>query len=183
MTQKTRYDLGFQALHWGMALLILAAWGTAILMEDMPRGPDKLQMILLHKSLGVTVIALLMVRAVWRAIRPPPAFPAQPSPWVHRGAAAGHLALYALMLAVPAVGVAMSQAGGREVSAWGLLTLPTLLAENRDLAHALEEVHEVLGNTILVLAGLHAAAALVHQYVIKDGVFSRMLPWRTAPRP
>lgn len=182
MNERSRYDLGFQILHWAMALVILTAWAVAIVMGDMPRGPDKVQMILFHKSLGVTVIALLLLRIVWRAASPPPAPSVQGGPWLHRAAAAGHLALYALMLAVPVVGVALSQAEGRAVTAWGLVTLPTLLGENKELAHTLEELHEVLGNGILALAGLHAAAALVHQYVLKDGVLSRMLPGRPVLR-
>ncbi|MGQ9371098.1 cytochrome b [Azospirillum sp. ST 5-10] len=182
MTEKNRYDLGFQALHWGMALVILAAWLIPSLAEDLPRGPERLELMALHKSLGVTLLALLVLRVVWRAVNPPPTPSPRITPWMHRAALVGHLALYAVMLALPVVGVLMSQAKGQPVSAWGLVTLPTLLAEDRDLGHTLEEVHEVLGNAILVLAGLHAAAALVHQYVLKDGVLARMLPWETKPQ-
>lgn len=174
---KDRYDLPMQALHWGIALLIIAAFVLIQILDGMPRGPERSALMGIHKSVGATVILLVAVRLVWRFISPPPGLPEGTSPLMTLAAKAGHLALYALMIAVPVIGVLMSQAKGRPVDVWGLVTLPTLVAESKDLGKLLEEGHEVLGNLILIVAGLHAAAAMFHQYVLKDGVLTRMLPW------
>lgn len=174
---RQRYDLPMQMLHWAMALLIIAAFVLIQVLEGMPRGPERTALMGIHKSVGATVMLLVVVRLAWRFVSPPPALPGGTSPLMALAAKAGHLALYGLMIAVPVVGVLMSQAKGRPVEVWGLFALPTLVGESKDLGHLLEEAHEVLGNLILIVAGLHAAAAMFHQYVLKDGVLTRMLPW------
>ncbi len=179
---KDRYDLPMQALHWAIALLIITAFVLIQVVDGMPRGAERTALMGVHKSVGATVILLVVLRLVWRRISPPPALPAGTSPMMALAAKGGHVALYVLMIAVPVVGVLMSQAKGRPVEVWGLFTLPALLGENKDLGHQLEEVHEVLGNLIMIVAGLHAAAAMFHQYVLKDGVLARMLPWGDAGR-
>lgn len=174
---KDRYDLPMQALHWAIALLIISAFVLIQVLDGMPRGPERTALMGIHKSVGATVIFLVALRLVWRFISPPPALPAGTAPLMALAAKAGHVALYVLMIAVPVVGVLMSQAKGRPVEVWGLFTLPTLVGESKDLGHQLEEAHELLGNLIMIVAGLHAAAAMFHQYVLKDGVLTRMLPW------
>lgn len=173
---KTRYDLGMQALHWATALAIVGAFVLIQVVEGLPKGDTRAFMMGLHKSFGVTALTLVLVRVVWRHLSPPPALPPM-APWIGTASRVGHVALYALMVAVPVVGMVMSWSGERPIAVFGLFTLPTLLPPNPGLKEAAEGVHEVLGNAILILAGLHAAAALVHQYVLKDGVLARMLPW------
>ncbi|MCW2243404.1 cytochrome b [Azospirillum canadense] len=179
---RDRYDLPMQALHWAIALLIITAFVLIQVVDGMPRGAERTALMGVHKSVGATVILLVVLRLVWRRISPPPALPTGTSPLMALAAKGGHVALYVLMIAVPVVGVLMSQAKGRPVEVWGLFTLPALLGENKDLGHQLEEAHEVLGNLIMIVAGLHAAAAMFHQYVLKDGVLARMLPWGDAGR-
>lgn len=174
----TRYDLPMQVLHWGIALLVVAAFVIVQLVDDMPRGPERVAMMDLHKSIGVTVLALVVARLVWRSIRPQPGLPQGTSPLLGLAAKAGHGGLYLLMVLVPLIGIVMSQLDGRPVSVFGLFTLPTLLAPDKNLGELLEGVHEVAGNLILILSGLHAVAALYHQYILKDHVLERMLPWR-----
>ncbi|MBK4718045.1 cytochrome b [Azospirillum sp. YIM DDC1] len=174
---KTRYDGVTLFLHWSVALLILVAFAIAQGRGLVPRGPERTALMDLHRSLGVLVLALVALRMVWRAISPPPPMPADTAPLLLLAAKAGHLALYALMIAVPLAGVLMTQANGHPVSVFGLFTLPALVGEDKAFGHTLEEAHELLGTAIIVLAGLHAVAALVHQYVLKDGTLSRMLPW------
>ncbi|HYH38309.1 MAG TPA: cytochrome b [Azospirillum sp.] len=173
---KTRYDLGMQALHWATALAIVGAFVLIQVVEGLPKGDTRAFMMGLHKSLGVVALALVLVRVVWRHVSPPPALPPM-APWVETASRVGHGALYVLMVAVPLVGMVMSWSAGRPIGVFGLFTLPTLLPPNPALKETAEGVHEVLGNAILILAGLHAVAALVHQYVLKDGVLARMLPW------
>lgn len=175
-----RYSLTAQILHWAVALLILSAWLLPSIAEEMPKGPERTELILLHKSIGVGVLALVLLRLLWRQLSPPPAYPAGFGLLQRRAATGGHLLLYVLMLAVPVVGVMMSWANGRTVEFFGLFALPSLMAEDKALGHQLEEVHEFLGNGLLLIAGLHAVIALVHQFVMKDGTLSRMLPGRCA---
>jgi cytochrome b561 len=174
---RARYSIPAQALHWVMALLILGAWIIPSLVEDLPK-PERAQWIGLHKSIGITVLALLVLRAVWRLVSPPPDLPAGTAPWIRHGAVAGHAVLYALMLGLPLVGVLMSGAAGRPVMFFGLFTLPALIGPDPALAKTLKGVHEILANGILALVGLHVAAALFHQYVLKDGTLARMTPGR-----
>lgn len=172
-----RYDLPMQVLHWATALLIIAAFVLIQILDGMPRGPERSALMALHKSAGATVIGLVALRLAWRLLSPPPPLPEGTAPRLALAAKAGHLALYGLMIGAPVAGLLMSQANGRPVGLWGLATLPTLVGENKDLGAALGVAHDVLGHLILIVAGLHAAAALFHQYVLRDGVLARMLPW------
>ncbi|WP_353860732.1 cytochrome b [Azospirillum formosense] len=174
---KTRYDGMMLFLHWSVALLILVAFAIAQGRGLVPRGPERTALMDVHRSLGVLVLALVALRMVWRAVSPPPPMPADTAPLLLLAAKAGHFALYALMIAVPLAGVAMTQAHGHPVAFFGLFALPTLVAENHGFGDTLEKLHELLGTAIIVLAGLHAGAALIHHYVLKDGTLSRMLPW------
>ncbi|OYD85215.1 cytochrome b [Azospirillum brasilense] len=173
---KTRYDGVMLFLHWSVALLILVAFAIAQGRGLVPRGPERTALMDLHRSLGVLVLALVALRMVWRAVSSPP-MPADTAPLLLLAAKAGHLALYVLMIAVPLAGLLMTQAHGHPVALFGVFTLPTLVGENHAFGDTLEKLHELFGTAIIVLAGLHAAAALVHQYVLKDGTLSRMLPW------
>lgn len=178
--EKTRYDLPAQALHWATAFVIIAAWGLTLVIDGMPRGPEKAYYIGLHKSLGVTTMALVLLRLVWRRLSPPPALPENMSGLLQSAAAAAHIGLYLLMILLPVSGVVMSQANERPVAFFGLFTLPTLIGPDKDLGHDVKEAHELLGNLLMLLVFLHAAAALFHQHILKDGLMLRMLPGRAS---
>lgn len=171
-----RYDVPAQILHWLTAIAVFGAFVLIQVVDGMPKGPERAFVMGLHKSFGVVVLALFLARAVWRQISPPPAMPAATAPWMAVAAKAGHAALYLLMLAVPVAGIVMSWSAGRPVDVFGLFTLPTLLPPDPALKGAMEETHEIAGNLFVFLAGAHAVVAIVHQYVLKDGTLSRMLP-------
>jgi len=162
-------------LHWAMAALIVIAW-LLPQVTDLVGREEAAAIIGLHRSIGVTVFALLVVRAVWRFVSPPPALPAATPRAIRLASHAGHAALYLLMLAVPVLGILFTWAAGRDIPVWGLVTLPAPFAPDDNLRELFINLHAVAANTILVLAGLHAAAALFHQYVLKDGLLERMLP-------
>ena len=174
---RTRHDGVTMFLHWSVALLILVAFAIAQGRGLVPRGPERTALMDLHRSIGVLVLALVALRMVWRAVSPPPPMSAGTAPLLLLAAKAGHLALYALMIAVPLAGVLMTQAHGHPVTVFGLFALPTLIGESHGFGDVLERLHELLGTAIVALAGLHAVAALVHQHVLKDGTLNRMLPW------
>lgn len=165
-----------QLFHWVVAGLLLFQVPLAWTMTAMPLGPDKLASYALHKSLGIVVLGLTALRLAWRQVRrPPPAVVGEP-PWRRRAAAGTHALLYGLCCAMPLTGLLGSSAANFPVSLFGLVTLPNLVAPDRALHEALQAAHEALAIVLIALVALHAAAALHHQFVLRDGLLARMLP-------
>lgn len=165
------------ALHWLVAVLILAALPLGLTMTEMPLSPQKLKFYSWHKWLGVTVFLLVLLRLVWRATHRPPPLPASLPAWQRHAADATHWLLYALMLAIPLSGWLMSSAKGFQTVYLGLIPIPDLLAKDEALGETLAAVHAVLAYTLMVLLTVHVAAALKHHWVDRDDVLVRMLPW------
>lgn len=163
-------------LHWAIVLLILPQYFLAEAAEELPNGLEKLQVMTWHKSLGMLVLLLALVRIAWKIMNK-----GAPGPigndWQRKAAAAGHGLLYLLILAQPLSGWIMSSAGNYPVTLFGWFQFPALVGENHDLHELMEEVHEVLFFTLLAVAAIHVAAALYHHFVLKDGVLRRMLPF------
>lgn len=171
-----RYTAPARLLHWLMAALLIGLLALGFYMSDLPLSPEKLQLYAWHKWAGVTAFILLAIRLLWRATHRPPALPASMSATAQRMAHLGHLALYALMIAIPLSGWLMSSAKGFQTVYFGVLPIPDLLAKNPELGELLATLHGGL-NLLLVLTVLgHAAAALKHHFVDKDDVLRRMLP-------
>ncbi|MGJ0505727.1 MAG: cytochrome b [Methylocystis sp.] len=174
---ETRYSPPAQFFHWATVICVFAAWGLGLIGDDLPRGPIRHTGEFVHILLGETVVLLLALRLVWRFITPPP--PAEPTRFGLAGALATrfvHLALYGLLLAAPVVGVVTLFHGGEALSLFGLYDIPSPWPKNRELKHNSKEIHELLAHALIVLAMLHAAAALAHHYVLKDSALARMLP-------
>lgn len=175
----SRYGLVSRALHWLMALMIVALIAVGLYMSDLDQqDAARAQIYALHKAFGVTVLGLAVLRILWIRISQPPPLPGALQAWEVLLARIVTGVLYLLMIAAPLAGYLMSSAAGKPVSFFGLFTLPALVAENKDLAEALHEVHEFLAWAILALAGLHALGALKHRFVDKDpsaDVLGRML--------
>lgn len=160
-----------------MFLLILAAFGVGLWMAGLPVGPQRFKAVPWHKAIGVTILALVLVRLFWRWTHPAPPLPASLPTWERYAAHASHWVLYALMIAVPLTGFLMSSALGFSTVVFGL-RLPDLLERNRELGDSLKTVHFFLNKTLLALIALHFAAALKHHFIDRDGILLRMLPWR-----
>jgi len=171
-----RYGLVPQLLHWLVVLLLALQFLLAELAEDLPDGLEKLAMLSRHKSIGITILGLAALRVAWRLIDRPPPLPAMPG-WQRIAAHVTHWGLYAALFAMPLSGWMMSSAANYPVSWFGLFQLPDLVGASHDLHETLEEVHETLAGALLVLAAVHVLAALKHQFVDRDGLLSRMLPW------
>jgi cytochrome b561 len=138
--------------------------------------------LFVHKSFGITVLALVVLRIVIRLIVGAPAYVRPLGRLVHGAAGAGHLALYALMIAMPVSGYLSSVAGGHGVSFFGLFDLPNLVPENKALDDAASQAHFVFAWALGVTLGLHLAAVVWHARVKRDEVLTRMWP-RFQPRP
>lgn len=171
-----RYGIIAQLFHWLILLLIITQFVLAFTFDDLPPGPEKGQIIGLHKSFGMLILMLAVPRLIWRWLNPVPELPGQ-NRYLRWAAKSAHAALYALIFAIPLSGWLMSSLAGRSVSFFGWFHFPALAQADKPMAHTIVEVHEVLAFTLLVLALVHTLAALLHHFLWKDDVLIRMLPW------
>lgn len=169
-----RYGLPAVLFHWVIALLILAGLPLGLYMVDLPLSPSKLKYYSWHKWIGVTVFALALARLAWRAgHRPPAPLPGQPR-WQLVAAHATHVVLYVLMIAIPLTGWLFSSAAGFPTVYLGLVQLPDLVPKDAQLKEIFRLAHVALTYTLGALTVLHAAAAIKHAVVDRDGTLSRM---------
>jgi cytochrome b561 len=176
-----RYGAVAQLLHWLIVGLIITQFALASKADDLPLGPAKIAVLAQHKSFGMTIFMLAVVRVLWRLANPVPGLPVAMPAWQRMAAHASHLALYGLILVTPLVGWTMSSARNFPVSWFGLFTFPDLVQPDRARYEFLHDAHEALAMSILVIAALHAAAALKHHFIDRDDVLRRMLPMRLRP--
>jgi cytochrome b561 len=163
------------ALHWLTFLLVLGMATVGLLMVQMEPSPLKVQVYALHKSFGLTVLALTVLRLLWRASgRVPAPVPGTPA-WQQRIASATHGALYALLLAVPLSGWWFNSAAGFPLRWFGLVKLPKLTGFDPAIKALARETHETLFFVLAGLVAVHAAAALWHHYRQHDRTLLRML--------
>jgi cytochrome b561 len=165
-----------QFLHWLIVALIVTQVILALAASER-HGMAKLAMLARHKSVGITILMLALVRLVWRLVNPTPPLPSTLKPYERLLARFTHAALYVLIFAMPITGWIMSSARGFPVSWFSLVQLPDLVAKNRPLYEAMLKTHGALALTLGAVAALHLLAALKHHFVLKDTVLRRMLPF------
>jgi cytochrome b561 len=172
-----RYDSVARVLHWVMAVAILALWVIGHMIDALPKGPVRSEVIGLHKTIGVILLVMAVARLAWRLARPQPALPVSMPAKERLMASAGHVGLYLLMVLIPLDGILLSQSAGREVSVFGL-ALPVLVGKDDALKEVLKGGHVALGWVLAVVLAGHVAAALRHRFILKDDIMARMLPGR-----
>jgi len=161
-------------LHWSMAIVILASLALIEFADVAPRGSaTRAALRDWHAQTGLVVLAMVWFRLGWRLAGHEPAIAPAPAPWQRTAAHLVAWAFYALMIVVPILGVVMMQADGKTVTLLGA-TLPSLASVDKAWAHELEDVHEWLGNAMMVLIALHVAATLFHSKVLRDNTLARM---------
>lgn len=173
-----RYSKPAIALHWLMAWIIIAVYFMGLSIDNIPVGPDRIQVVTWHKWLGVLIAFLWFARVAVRMTNQPPALPASSPAWQNNAAHLVHVALYVLMIAIPVSGWLMSSAKGYTTTFFGLFDLPNLLEKDKELGHTIKEVHEFLANSLMILVVAHIGAALKHQLIDKDNLLARMRPNR-----
>lgn len=176
--RRTRYDRVSIILHWSVGISIIMLAAIELLRgEIFPKGNYFREALkALHEPAGTVVFAVILLRLFWRSAHSSPAMPESMRDWEKLAARLTHYALYALMVAIPMTGIAYTLARGRSID-FGLFQIVYPLDQfiGKEAARTLKEVHEFLGQSVLVLAFLHAAAALWHHYIRKDDVLARML--------
>ncbi len=181
-TRPQRYDAVAQLLHWTVAALIVVQFVLAYMADDLPAGVHKLALFARHKSFGMTVLMLAVVRLGWRLAHAPPPLPARMRPIEQRLARGAHAAFYVLLFSMPLTGWLMSSAKNYSVSWFGVFTWPNLIGKNERAFELLRDTHDTLSVVLLVIASLHVIAALKHHFWDKDDVLTRMLPFGSSTR-
>jgi cytochrome b561 len=172
-----QYSAVAKILHWVIAALIVTQFALAWSADDLPLGLQKLKLLARHKSFGMTVLMLAVIRLAWRFANRPPLLPDGMTPVERLLAKATHIAFYVLLFAMPVTGWMMSSAKNYSVSWFGLFTWPNLISQSDDAFVFLQSTHEILAWSLLSIAALHILAALKHHFWNKDTVLLRMLPF------
>jgi cytochrome b561 len=174
-TLPHRFSLLQRLVHWLMAVCIIAMLFIGVGMVSTVE-PKYLPLIALHKSLGVTLLALVLIRLALRLYYGVPPLPADlPAP-MKLGATLSHLALYGLMIAMPLLGLGMLWAAAYPVVVYGGIQIPPLLPQSDSVHTLLWNAHFYLGFAFFALVLLHVAAGLFHALIRRDGVFGAMAP-------
>jgi cytochrome b561 len=171
----TRYGAVAQLFHWVIVALIVTQFVLAKRADGLS-PVAKIGVLATHKSVGITILTLALLRFGWRLFNAVPPPPAGMPRWQERAARVSHFLLYALLFITPVLGWLMSSARSFSVSYFGLFTLPDLIEPNRRAYEWLHDFHELLAETLAVLAIVHIAAALKHHFFDRDDVLRRMLP-------
>ena len=166
-----------KAFHWIIVLLIINQWVIAEHAASLPKGPRLIAALGWHKSFGITILLLAVLRLGWRWMNPVPDLAAETKPWERTLAKLSHGLLYALIFLLPLSGWMMSSARSFPVSWFGLLQLPDLVTPDPALFERLRDLHHLLFKVLVVVAALHVAGALKHHFIDRNDVLRRMLPF------
>ncbi|MBN67478.1 MAG: cytochrome B [Rickettsiales bacterium] len=172
-----RYGAIAKMFHWLLAVLVIGMLAFGFYMDSLAFSQETVKLYGLHKSIGAIILAGMVLRLAWRQANAVPALPQDMDRLKRLAAHLTHYGLYALLIAMPLSGWLMSSAAGFPVSVFGWLTLPDLIASDKQLKELFEEAHELMAFAIIALVSLHALAALYHHFVRKDTILRRMLPW------
>ena len=180
---EQRYGIVAMILHWTIAIMLIGQFGLGKFMTGLIPGIQQFELYQLHKSIGITILLLSLIRLWWRLIMPIPSLPMTLRPWERVVARGSHISFYVLMIAIPLTGWLMVSA-----SVW---QIPTILYNTVPWPHlpffeGIEDtawyetlfanLHNILAVMMMMLLLLHSAAALKHHFVLKDDVLRRMLP-------
>lgn len=171
-----------QAMHWVTVALVILAWFLGQFDDIFPKGAARAASLYVHNSAGLAVIAILALRLIWRLADPPP--PIEHTilgAWLDRAGRLAHYVLYALLIGAPISGIVLQFSRGDSLPLFGLTEIASPWVADRAFARTVKEFHEVMANALVIFAAFHAAAALVHHWLLRDRTLARMLPmaWRS----
>jgi cytochrome b561 len=178
-SRAARFSHGAIVLHWIIALLIVLNFAAAWVAEDLPK-PERMQLMGNHKAIGITILALTVLRIAWRLTHQAPPLVETLKAWEAALSRVVHVGFYFLMVSIPVSGWALSSGftKGNPISIFGLFDVPALpVGADKPTVGMFHELHEITTNLMIALFLLHVGAALKHQFVDKDGTLRRMVPW------
>lgn len=171
------YGIIAQAFHWLVALLVFVQLGLGVYAADLPVSLARLQWLSRHKSLGLAILAVVLLRFAWRRMNPPPPLPESVQGWQRHAATANHWLIYLLLVLAPLAGWLHASAAGLSTNWFGLFQVPDLVSKEAGLSELFKQLHKGCVALLVALLAVHIGAALRHLLVLRDGVMHRMLPW------
>ena len=174
-SQADRYTAVAIALHWTTAALVLFMVPAGVVMVLLPEGDLQNLLFNLHRSVGVLLFPLVLIRLIYRRRNPPPPLPDDLHPLQKVAARLNHYALYALLLINPLLGWWATSAYGAAVNVFWLFELPPIVAQDRPFSETLFLFHRIVGISIAFLVVVHIGAALHHHFIRRDRILLRML--------
>ena len=176
LSTHLRYGAVAQALHWVTAILVVVAFaygpgGSEQRVYSIAKDFDRR----IHETLGIAVLAIAMIRLGWRVFDAAPDEPSMPA-WMRLSSRAVRTILYVLLLLVPATAICGAWLEGHPLTLLGNIRIDPWFTEAHSIGSAIATLHTWLGDTILWVAGVHAAAGLYHHLILRDGVLQSMLP-------
>lgn len=174
MTDRLRYGTTAKIFHWLIVALLLVQYSIGWLMPDVHAGPPGVPMTF-HISSGIVILALIILRFVWRLAHPVAPESSLPA-WQRLSSEAVHWALYLLVLATTVSGWLFASFRGWSISLFYLVPLPMLASKSAENVKAFDGWHQAMEWTLLALIGIHVAAAMAHIFVYRDRIMQRMLP-------
>lgn len=172
---RPAYDLTARIFHWFTAVLVLTMIPFGIVMLRIDAGPTQDLLFNLHRSIGVILLPIVLLRLFWRLKHPPLPLP-EDIPLLQRGVAhATHWMLYLLLIVQPIIGWIGTSAYRAPITVFWLFTLPPIWPEDRAFSEAILKVHQNLGFLIAALVCAHIGGALFHHFVQKDRVLMHMV--------
>lgn len=169
-----------KVLHWSMLTLIVVQVSLGWAAEAWRLSPTKLNLFIWHKSTGILLLLLAILRIGWRLANPTPSSPDGLSGWERAAGAASHALLYVLIVAIPASGWVINSAANIPLNVFWLIPLPDITAPSKSLAELAARVHFGLYITLSVVLCLHIGAALRHHFFRHTDVLKRMLPGQSS---
>jgi cytochrome b561 len=166
-----------KTLHWVIVLLIIYQWYLGMHALSLGNSPAKISVFALHKSIGMTVFMLAIVRLVWRWANPVPSLDGVTKGWERLAAGFSHVALYGLIFLMPITGLLMSSARNFPVSWFGLFQWPDFVQPDEELFKQFQWLHRHLFQALVCIAVLHILGALKHHFIDRNDVLKRMLPF------
>lgn len=183
LDHEAHYNAVAKFFHWLIALAIIGmlALGWTMADDELVKGPLRFSLFQWHKSIGITILLLSLLRLGWRLMNPPPAFPATMPSWERWAAHGTHFLFYALMIGLPLTGWLLVSASPYKTELFGLVALPNLpfiadMPDKKAFGEIAEDCHGALASITLGLLLLHIAAAWKHHLFERDDVLLRMAP-------
>jgi cytochrome b561 len=171
-----RYGLGAIGFHWSMFVLVIVVGVLGLLHDSWPKETQRFW-INVHALVGLLLWFMLVARIWWRARHMPPPLPPAVGAYSRRFSRPVHFSLYALMFITPIIGFVTFIYHGRVLN-FGIFQVDFGIPSNRAVFHPTEDIHGYLAYALFAFAGIHALAALWHQFVVRDGLLGRMWPGR-----